>query len=58
MPHSVAGPSAGVKRPLGMPVTLCGTFVETDDATGRARRAVAVRVGGRLSPAALDNAPD
>jgi len=32
--------------------TLCGTYVETDDRTGRALRIVAVRVGGRLAPAA------
>ena len=31
--------------------TLCGVFVETDDATGLARRVEPVRVGGRLSPA-------
>ncbi len=29
--------------------TLCGLFVETDDATGLARRAEPVRTGGRLS---------
>ena len=29
--------------------TLCGLFVETDDATGLARRAEPVRFGGRLS---------
>lgn len=32
--------------------TLCGTYVETDDRTGRALRVVAVRIGGRLAPAA------
>jgi metallophosphoesterase (TIGR00282 family) len=31
--------------------TLCGLFVETDDATGLARRVEPVRLGGRLSPA-------
>ncbi len=31
--------------------TLCGTFVETDDATGLARKVSAVRLGGRLAPA-------
>ncbi len=31
--------------------TVCGTFVETDDATGLARRIEPVRVGGRLAPA-------
>jgi metallophosphoesterase (TIGR00282 family) len=29
--------------------TVCGLFVETDDATGHARRVEPVRVGGRLS---------
>jgi len=31
--------------------TVCGTFVETDDATGLARRIEPVRFGGRLAPA-------
>jgi metallophosphoesterase (TIGR00282 family) len=31
--------------------TLCGVFVETDDATGLARRVAPVRLGGRLAPA-------
>jgi metallophosphoesterase (TIGR00282 family) len=31
------------------PGTLCGVFVETDDATGLAKRIEPVRVGGRLS---------
>ena len=30
--------------------TLCAVFVETDDATGRARQIVPVRIGGLLSP--------
>ena len=30
--------------------TVCGTFIETDDQTGLARRVEAVRLGGRLSP--------
>jgi hypothetical protein len=29
--------------------TLCGVFVETDDATGLARRVAPVRIGGRLA---------
>jgi metallophosphoesterase (TIGR00282 family) len=33
------------------PATLCGIYVETDDATGLAKRVEAVRVGGRLSQA-------
>jgi 2',3'-cyclic-nucleotide 2'-phosphodiesterase len=31
--------------------TLCALAVETDDATGLARRVGAVRLGGRLEPA-------
>lgn len=31
--------------------TLCAVFVETDDATGLARRIAPVRLGGRLAPA-------
>ena len=31
--------------------TVCGVFVETDDATGLARRIEPLRQGGRLSPA-------
>ncbi len=31
-------------------VTLCGLYVETDDATGKATRVEMVREGGRLSP--------
>ncbi len=30
--------------------TVCGVFVETDDATGLAKSVAPVRVGGRLSP--------
>ena len=30
--------------------TLCGAFVETDDATGLARRIAPLRLGGRLQP--------
>ena len=32
------------------PATLCGVVVETDDATGLARRIAPVRIGGRLIP--------
>ena len=34
--------------------TLCGLAVETDDATGLARRVAAVRLGGRLGGDAAD----
>ena len=37
--------------PAEGPVTICGTFVETDDATGLAKRIEPVRQGGRLSQA-------
>jgi metallophosphoesterase (TIGR00282 family) len=40
--------------PANGEATLCGFLVETDDATGLARSATAVRVGGRLAPAAPD----
>ena len=33
--------------------TVCGVFVETDDATGLAKRIAPIRVGGRLQPAWL-----
>lgn len=33
--------------------TLCAVFVETDDKTGLARRIAPIRIGGKLSPAAL-----
>lgn len=53
----VTGMPKGRFTPAEGPATLCGVFVETDDATGLARRALAVRVGGRLAPAAPDSAP-
>jgi calcineurin-like phosphoesterase len=37
--------------PAEGPATLCGVFVETDDATGLATTIAPVRVGGRLSQA-------
>ena len=45
----VTGMSKGRFSPAEGAATLCGVFVETDDSTGRARRAVPVRVGGRLA---------
>jgi 2',3'-cyclic-nucleotide 2'-phosphodiesterase len=44
MPGERLGPAEG-------PATVCGVFVETDDATGLARRIAPLRVGGRLAPA-------
>ncbi len=37
-------------QPAEGPATLSGVFVETDDATGLARRIAPLREGGRLSP--------
>jgi metallophosphoesterase (TIGR00282 family) len=48
----VTGMPKGRFTPADGTATLCGVFVETDDATGRARRAVPVRVGGRLAESA------
>ena len=48
----VTGMSKGRFSPAEGEATLCGVFVETDDATGKARRVVPVRVGGRLAPQA------
>jgi 2',3'-cyclic-nucleotide 2'-phosphodiesterase len=36
--------------PAEGPATVCGVFVETDDATGLARRIAPLRQGGRLAP--------
>jgi hypothetical protein len=36
-------------QPADGPATLCGVFVETDDATGLATRIEPLRQGGRLS---------
>ncbi len=47
----VTGMSKGRFTPSEGVATLCGVYVETDDATGRARRALPVRVGGRLAQA-------
>jgi hypothetical protein len=44
MPGEKLGPAEGE-------ATVCGVFVETDDATGLARRIEPVRMGGRLAPA-------
>jgi metallophosphoesterase (TIGR00282 family) len=50
----VTGMSRGRFVPAEGEATLSGVFVETDDATGKALRAVPVRVGGRLAPAGPD----
>ncbi|HEY5289970.1 MAG TPA: TIGR00282 family metallophosphoesterase [Caulobacteraceae bacterium] len=41
--------SGGRYRPAEGPATVCGVFLETDDATGLARRFEPIRVGGRLA---------
>jgi metallophosphoesterase (TIGR00282 family) len=41
--------SSGRYKPASGPATVCGVFVETDPATGLARRIEPIRVGGRLS---------
>ena len=47
----VTGMAKGRFAPAEGEATLCGVYVETDDATGRARRVTPVRVGGRLAQA-------
>jgi metallophosphoesterase (TIGR00282 family) len=41
--------SGGRYKPAEGPATVCGVFVETDEATGLARRIEPIRVGGRLA---------
>src|ERR1700761_2179354 len=41
--------SGGRYQPAEGPATVCGVYVETDDATGLARRVEPIRLGGRLS---------
>ncbi len=43
--------SGGRYRPAEGPATVCGVYLETDDATGLARRVEPIRVGGRLARA-------
>jgi len=43
--------SGGRYRPAEGPATVCGVFLETDPATGRAMRCEPIRVGGRLAEA-------
>ena len=43
--------SQGRFKPAEGPATVCGLYLETDDATGLARRIEPLRVGGRLSQA-------
>jgi 2',3'-cyclic-nucleotide 2'-phosphodiesterase len=41
--------SGGRYQPAEGPATVCGVYVETDPATGLARRVEPIRIGGRLS---------
>ena len=45
------GMRKGRFTPADDAATLCGTFVETDDQTGLARRIAPIRIGGRLAAA-------
>jgi 2',3'-cyclic-nucleotide 2'-phosphodiesterase len=40
-------------KPAEGPATVCGVAIETDDATGLALTIAPIRIGGRLSPAAV-----
>ncbi len=51
MRRFLTGMSRGRFEPAGGEATLTGLYVETDDKTGKATRAVPVRQRGRLSPA-------
>lgn len=51
MRRFITGMPKGRFEPAGGPATLSGVFVETDDATGLARRVAPVRIGGRLQEA-------
>ncbi|HEX3406526.1 MAG TPA: metallophosphoesterase, partial [Caulobacteraceae bacterium] len=41
--------SQGRFKPAEGEATVCGLYVETDDATGLARRLEPIRIGGRLT---------
>jgi hypothetical protein len=51
MRRFITGMSKGRFEPAAGEATLCGLFVETDDATGAAVTARMIRVGGRLQDA-------
>jgi 2',3'-cyclic-nucleotide 2'-phosphodiesterase len=46
--------SARFEPAMGEP-TICGALIETDDATGLAKRIGAIRIGGVLKPAGLED---
>ncbi len=52
MRRFITGMPKGRFEPATGEATLAGLFVETDDRTGKALRAVPIRVGGRLAPSA------
>jgi hypothetical protein len=49
--------SGGRFKPAEGPATVCGVFVETDDATGLARRIAPIRIGGRLAETVPELSP-
>lgn len=51
MRRFVTGMGKSRFTPANGPATLCGVFVETDDATGKALRVAPIRLGGRLAEA-------
>lgn len=57
MRRFVTGMSRGRFNPAAGEATLSGLYVETDDKTGKATRAVMVRHGGRLAPSGPAPAP-
>jgi metallophosphoesterase (TIGR00282 family) len=53
----VTGMGKGRFQPADGAATLCGLYVETDDASGRATRVEMVRQGGRLAPSGPSDVP-
>jgi metallophosphoesterase (TIGR00282 family) len=53
----VTGMPKGRFQPALGEATLSGVFVDTDDATGLARRVAPVRLGGRLAPSVPEGLP-
>ncbi len=50
MTRFITGMAKGRFSPALGEATISGVYIETDDKTGRASRAVPIRVGGRLAP--------
>lgn len=57
MRRFITGMSKGRFQPASGEATLCGLYVETDDATGKATRVEMVRQGGRLAQAGPQAGP-